>query len=256
LVINFDTPVAGAPASQPPNGPITNSPGAAYTIACTPAVPVTNSPVTTYSVNPNLFEIGTAGNTIVSPGQWMVPSYQSAIMTLEGPGANGTPWAAHVHGCLEDLGNGVYPSIELAGALDATPPAFSVPPGQKSAYNMSFFSGIKFYMNIASDDTAKARYFYVNTTQESPSSANGTCAAASGCYNYFGYTFPGQTTGWQAFSFNWSQLTVQSYGFQPTPSTLSGVNLEEVLQLIWEESNSNTNFTANIDFWVDEVYFY
>lgn len=175
-------------------------------------------------------------------------------ITGGGPGGPGDN-ACFITGFVNDKGDGTYPAIELAGLLDNSPPNFPVPTGQKSAYNAAFFSGVKFYVNIKPDDTAAARYFYVATTQEA-APPSGTCTGATGCYNYFGYTFPGPTNGWQLVTKNFQTDLVTSYGFVPSPPTFTGVNLQEVFELLWEEGDANGGKTVNVDFGVDDVYFY
>ncbi len=225
------------------------------------------TPDPTNQTNSHLYEIGAPGNVVVSPGLWSVVNnftqtnehgvtYEFGNMTIAGGGPDGSgDNACFVAGYVNDTADGTYPSIELQGILDVTPPHFSVPAGQVSGYNMSFFTGVQFYYNIKPDDTAAARYFYVATTQEAELSSGGTCTATTGCYNYFGYTFTSTTNGWVQFSSTFADLTT-SYGFIPTPPTLTGVNLEEVMALLFEEGDANGGKSVNVDFGVDDIYFY
>ncbi len=201
----------------------------------------------------NLYEVGEPGNVVQTPGSWAIinnfPANENANMIIASGGANGTPQAAHISGAVTDLGDGTYPSIGFEGYLDTASGALH------NAYNISFFSGVKFYANFTSADTTPSRFFYVPTTQEAKS-PQGDCTAATGCYNYFGYTFPaGSTNGWQLYSFKFSDLKV-SYGVQPSPSSFTGINLTQVLGLLWQVGRQNSAGTSNVDFWVDEVYFY
>jgi|SRR5581483_5957879 len=216
--------------------------------------------------NTYLYEIGGPGNVIVAPGPWNVVNnftginkngvpYETGNIAITGGGPGGlSDNACHIWGVVNDTGDGTYPAIELSATLDTTPPVTPVPAGQKSGYNMSFFSGVKFEINILSDDTATARYFYVPTTQEAAPPA-GTCTATTGCYNYFGYTFTSATNGWVPISKNFTDLKT-SYGIQPNPASLTGINLQEVTGLLWSEGNANGGKSVVVDFWVDDVYFY
>lgn len=228
------------------------------------------TPEPTNQTNSHLLEVQPNGNLSVvnSPGIWSVVNnftglnqhgvpYENGSMVITGGGPNGAgDNALFVTGYVNDTADGTYPGIELEGLLDNNPPSFNVPSGQKSAYNASFFSGVQFYINIKPDDTAAARYFYVATTQESAPPA-GTCigTASAACYNYFGYTFAGPTAGWSQFSSSFTKLSL-SYGQVPNPASLTGVNLEEVQYLLWEEGDANGGKSVNVDFAVDDVYFY
>jgi hypothetical protein len=213
--------------------------------------------------NSYLFELGAPGNKVVAPGTFSVVNnftgingngvpYENAIMNITSGGAIGN--GCFVTGFVNDTGNGTYPSVVLAATLDTSPPSFPVPAGQKSGYNASFFSGIKFYLNCKTDDNCAARNFYFATTQEAAAGNGGTCTAGNQCYNYFGYAYA-NTSGWQLVSLNFSQMTT-SYGLVPTPPTLTGVNLEELYQLMWQEGDQNGGKSVNVDFAVDEVYFF
>jgi hypothetical protein len=203
----------------------------------------------------NLYEVGVAGNIVQAAGTWGIinnfPANENAFMTVVTGGANGTPQAAHISGAVTDLGDGTYPSIAFEGYLDTASGA------PHNAYNMSFFTGVKFYINFTSSDTTTSRFFYIPTTQEAKS-PQGDCTAATGCYNYFGYTFPtASTNGWVQYSFNFAtDLAPTPYGIQPNPATFTGVNLQQVLGLLWQVGRQNAAGTSNVDFYVDEVYFY
>ncbi|HVZ79312.1 MAG TPA: hypothetical protein VHE12_00775 [bacterium] len=206
------------------------------------------------STNSSLFEVGVPGNTVQTAGSWAIinnfPANENANMFIAAGGAAGTPQAAHISGAVTDLGDGTYPSIGFEGYLDTASGA------PHNAYNMSFFTGVKFYVNFMPSDTTPSRFFYIPTTQEAKP-PQGDCTAATGCYNYFGYTFPaGSSNGWKQYSFQFDKDLVTSYGVKPVPNSLTGVNLTQVLGLLWQVGRQNVAGVSNVDFYVDEVYFY
>ena len=58
------------------------------------------------------------------------------------------------------------------------------------------------------------------------------------------------------FSYLFSDLHQLVAGAIPNPPTLSGVNLQQVLWLQWEEGRNNTPGNSTIDLWIDDVEFY
>jgi len=207
--------------------------------------------------NSNLFELNSPNDLIGSPGTWTAPNnsapYASESLTIKGPGAAGTANGCFVTGTVTDPGDGkTYPQILLIGGLDANPPI------TYNAYDGAFWSGVKFYINILPDDTATYRYFNVPTTQEATALAfpgQGKCAGST-CYNYFGYQLSGPTNGWQQITVNFSQMSNIATNFQTTPPTFTGVNLQQIIALQWVEGRNNVAGTSNVDFGVDEVYFF
>lgn len=214
------------------------------------------TPEPTHGVNSHLFETGVPGNVVQEAGWWTpvnnFPTLENCIMTIQAPGANGTALSCHMSGGVTDMGDGTYPSVSIIAYLDV-----SNPPPYK-AYHAGFFTGVKFYLNITKLDTATDRHFYIPTTQEQVPPV-GTCTAGTKCYNYFGTPtgwLPNGTNGWTQFTYNFTDLAPTPYGLIPSPSTLTGVNLDQVLGLEFAEGRANSKGTANIDLWVDEVYFY
>ena len=204
-------------------------------------------------INAHLLEAGVTGNIVKEPGVWLAinnfTNNEACTMTIMGPGANGTANACHMTGYLTDNADGSYPSAAIMGFPD-----ISYPPPYKG-YHADYFKGVKFYLNITPQDTAIDRYFYIQTTQEQVPPV-GTCTAGKQCYNYFGHTYTAPTNGWQLQTFDFTQLAPGPYGFQPTPLTLTGVNLEQIIGLEFAESMQNSKGTANLDLWFDEIYFY
>jgi hypothetical protein len=81
-------------------------------------------------------------------------------------------------------------------------------------------------------------------------------ASPNSCYNDFAVTYPATGGAWQAASYSFSSFARGAYGAAISPTTLSGLNLQQILMLNWAESNSNTPATITVDFSVDEVQFY
>jgi hypothetical protein len=207
--------------------------------------------------NQNLFELNSPNNVIGSPGSWTAPSNGTvgASLAIAGPGAAGSAMACHISGSVTDLGNAAYPQILLIGALDGTPPK------TYNAYDGANWTGVKFYVNFASDDTTTYRYFNIPTTQEAtaiafPGQGQCTVSPSNSCYNYFGYSLSGLAPGWQQVTVSFSQLTNIATNTQTTPPTLTGVNLQQIIALQWVVGRNNVVGVSTADFWVDEVYFY
>ncbi len=218
-----------------------------------------NSQPSTFT-NTYLYEVNTPSKVVESPGAWSAPNNfvtnEAATMTIKGPGAAGTGLACYISGAITDTGNAAYPDIELDGHLDANPPTTYSSSVTYSAYDGAFWSGVKFYINILPDDTATYRYFKISTTQEAEAAAGGNCTAGTICYNYFGYSLTGPTNGWQQITLQFWQLTNVPTNFQTVPPTFTGVNLQQILFLDFVEGRNNVVGTSNVDFGVDEVYFF
>ncbi len=238
LIANFDvnpsnwpTPYATTvPSNQPSSGPITD---------------VTGKPVTVYPVNNNLAEPDKTNNLVSNPGQISVIS-AGATMMLVAPGANNTSDCAWVSGTVTDLGNLAYPTNGLQLPIEST-----------GYYNGGLFTGIKFYIKIMPDDTALVRSFAIPVAQTIPVTATGgSCTAGSKCYDNFSYSLSSTGGNWQLMTVPFLSMTRASWGNNITPSTLSGINLEQILPMTWTEGNNNVAGIANIDFYVDEINFY
>ena len=201
------------------------------------------------NINPMLFEVGTPGNVLKLPGSVHVvnnfANFENASLAVVGPGANNTPMACHVTGIITDPGTGVYPAVDLQAPMEW---------GDK--YNMSFFSGVRFYYNISNADTVSKRVFEIPTFQTQGTPAGGCDVTSGKCYDHFGTTLAGTNGSWKSFSVKFSDLTRAGFGTPLNPANLSGYNLTQVLWLLWEESNNNTAGTVTVDFWVDEIEFF
>lgn len=206
------------------------------------------------NVNPGLAEANRPGNTVIIPGAVGVVGATGVVVSsaVVSPGAGGTPQCLHVFGTVNDPGNASYPSIQMQLPLEksASVSAF---------YDASFFSGVKFYIKVAGNDTAGKKIFSIPIAQTQPPSAGGSCspsAASNACYNDFNVTYANTNGAWQLVTAPFSTFTRGNYGSAVTPTTLSGTNLQQILMLDWTESNNNVAGLINVDFSVDEVQFY
>lgn len=207
-------------------------------------------------VNATLAEAYQPGNLVRSPGTIVMGTYASSVVTLSpsvftvGPsGAANTANGAHVTGSFIDAGDAAYPSLSLRIPLEAG----------NLYYDANFFSGVKFFLKVASSDAAAKRTFSIPVAQTTVPSGGGTCdpnAASNACYNDFAVTYNGTNGAWVAQNITFASMARGPYGAAITPTTLSGANLKQVLMLQWAEGNNNTAGTVNVDFSVDEVEFF
>jgi len=248
LVVNFDElpitittsiPPVTVVYFQPPSSPITDTNG----------FPLTQG----YPINPYLAEPGVPGNVLQFPGSVQVvnnfPNNEAATLTFSGPGANNSRFAARIFGTLNDPGTGIYPAVD-----------FQVPMENGNQYNMGFFTGVKFYFKTSLADSAVKRVFQIPTIQTQALPSGACNNSTNKCYDHFTATLTSTGGAWQSYSIKFTDLTRQGFGFPLNgPPNLTGVNLQQVLWLQWEESNNNVqtpNGGITIDFWVDEVEFF
>lgn len=177
------------------------------------------------------------------------PAYESSNLTFAGPGANNSAYSAHVLGNVNDPGTSVYPTVD-----------FQIPMDNGNQYDMSFFSGVKFYFKTGLADTAIKRVFEIPIFATQATPAGGCDNSTNRCYDHFSFTLNGTGGAWQSYFIKFTDMTRQGFGFPltPNPPTFSGGNLQQVLWLQWEEGNNNNQSATGgtpIDFWVDEVDF-
>jgi hypothetical protein len=199
------------------------------------------------AVNPQLAEANRPGNVVQVPGS---AAGSGATPTLVSPGAVNTAYAVRMAGTVVDPGDGSYPSILLQMPLDKAGNQY---------YDASLFSGVRFYLKIAGDDTAGKKYFSIPIAQTEPPSSGGNCdpnATSNACYNDFAFIVTSTGGNWEQMTIPFSSFTRGAYGSAISPTTLSGTNLQQVLMLEWGESNNNVAGTINVDFYVDQVQFY
>ena len=205
------------------------------------------------SINPNLFEVGAPGNQVIHPGgvtlvNTFPASIPFALGTLISPGSDGTGFAFRTFANLNDPGNGSYPEVDVEARLESG-----------NEYNMSFFTGVKFYLNVAGDDTAGKRIFEIPTYQTQAVQGGGGCDNSSGkCYDHFFVPYSSTNGKWALVSHAFTDFQRQGFGwpFVPGPQNLAGNNLTQVLWLMWAENNNNVQGNVIVDFSIDDVEFY
>lgn len=211
------------------------------------------------AVNPFLYNLVTpvGGLALNGTGASKMPAYGAPV------GIRG----AHMEGELVDLADGVFPSHQLRLSLKSG----------STYYNMSFFSGIKFYLQLPSHvadpyytpalgytHDKLINWFNVYLRETTPLSDGGDCNNADGgCYNHFAVnldytcTYPcGYGTGWVQKSFTWDQFTREAWGDPVYPTTLSGDNLLEVIMFEWQSKLNNVAGKARTDISIDDVRFF
>lgn len=174
-----------------------------------------------------------------------VGSVQGA--TGSGMGANGEDFAFQEMGAVTDLGDFEYPSLDLQAQFEA---------GQ--FYDASPWKGVKFMMKVAADDTAPHRTFSIPVYQTQAVPGGGGCTAGPRlCYDHFAADYSAGTGGqWKQFSYLFSDLHQLVAGAIPNPPTLSGLNLQQVLWLQWEEGRNNSPGACTVDVWLDDIEFF
>jgi hypothetical protein len=175
--------------------------------------------------------------------------HPALILPVPGTMPNGSPTAVHVVESFTDKGNSEYPSNQLR-----------IKPAGLGYYDLSPFSGIKFMLNIQAADDALKRRFAFGTAQTLPfddSDSGGACDNSNnGCNNNFGAMLDNTNGVWVTKSYLFSELTRESFGNATTPSTFSGINLKQVIRIVWEEGRNNSPGVCTVDYWVDEVEFF
>ncbi|HET9869807.1 MAG TPA: hypothetical protein VFR02_04855 [bacterium] len=216
------------------------------------------------SINPKLFENSNPPNYVLrSPGAVTLvnnfASYGSFHPVGSDPNVGLDPGGYVSANCFRMSG-------AVTDTLDNTFPALDleVPLENYNFYDANHFTGVKFYMKVANDDTAFHRVFAVPVAQTVPSGTNnGTCPAGpKRCYDHFAADYSGGTGGnWILSSYNFSDLTQLQSGYAPQPyATLTGgngFNLKQTLWLQWEEGNNNKKpGEAVVDLYVDDIEFF
>lgn len=205
-----------------------------------------NSPL----INPNLMEMNNAPsyNLKAAGSVTAVNNFTSDLTGFTGvvqAGGFNSPYCFRVTGTLYDPGTNTFPAAELEAQMEGG-----------NLYDGSFFSGVKFYMLIGSDDTATKRDFSIPVYQTQGTPQGGCVGGnAGGCYDNFTVNISAPSGQWVSFNVPFNTL-VQAYaGVVTVPSTFSGANLQQMLWLQWEESRNNTPGTSTIDYAVDDIEF-
>jgi hypothetical protein len=237
LVADFSLGNLGAnvPLNQTTQGPVTTTAGAR---------------VEAYPINSNLFEMSNPPSyTLKTPGAVTVlnnfPAYCTLLSWgLYGPGANGAAYGYRMFGQVTDLGDGSFPELDMTAYIE-----------NEAFYDALNFTGVQFYLKIASDDTTLQRHFAIPVYQTIAVSGGGGCTSGPHlCYDHFAADVTGGTNGqWQFFRYNFSDLKQLVAGAIPDPPTLSGANLEQIMWLQWGASRNNKAGTSTVDIWVDDI---
>ena len=216
-------------------------------------------------INANLFELNNPPTyTLKDEVPFVKPGNQAAFVVVnnfpalasaatannvQGPGlgANGEDYAFHETAAVTDLGDFEYPAIDLQAQFEGG--AF---------YDASAWTGVKFMMKVGPGDTALHRIFSIPVFQTQAVAGGGGCLAGPKlCYDHFAADYSAGTGGeWKQFNYLFSDLHQLVAGAIPNPPTLSGINLQQVLWLQWEEGRNNSPGTCTLDLWIDQVEFY
>ena len=200
-------------------------------------------------INPNLFEPNPPNNVLKAPGAVTLVNNFTANVSSSGslsiPGFNGIGYCYNVTATVTDAGDTTYPTIDLQAQMDS---------GQQ--YDASFFTGVKFYIKVGTDDNAGKRVFQIplSTTQAPP---GGACDNSNNtCYDHFFSPYQSTNGVWKQLSFTFASLTRQGFGNALVPPTLTGDNLKKFLWLQWEEGNNNVKGVITVDYSVDQIEFF
>ncbi|HVM33556.1 MAG TPA: hypothetical protein VMU88_10510 [bacterium] len=209
-------------------------------------------------INPNLFETNNPPTyALRSPGSVTLVNNFTTYGSFNGgglvPGGYVSANCFRMSGAVTDLLDNTFPALDL-----------EMPMENYTYFDANHFTGVKFYMKVANDDTAAHRVFAIPVAQTVPvGTNNGTCPAGpKRCYDHFAADYSGGTGGqWILASYNFSDLTQLQSGYAPEPSATltgdNGYNLKQTLWLQWEEGNNNkVPGKAQIDLYVDDIEFF
>ena len=199
------------------------------------------------------------GTTCSSPGCSVQPT--GGQSTVEASGFSEHPLAVHVFGWIEDPesplfqpGPGNYDSVYVRAYPNYNGGGF---------YDVSAYSGMQFYLKVASDDNAPAKQFHVpiNQTTGWPP-APGVCVNPNDpglvhCWDDFYYDYTDVTRDqWVFVQKRWAEFKQYGNGSIPNPPTLSGDNLKHVIGFQWVEGNSAQAGPFTVDFMVTGAKFF
>lgn len=238
---HFILRVGGTPTNTPD---VTNTPTPTITVTMTitpdwtETTTSTRTPTFTVTVAPALEMIDDMEdgdlNILVNNGR-QGPWYElgdgtgSEWLRTQGPGSGAGSYAIHV------TGTG-YTSWGSGFGFN-----FSNPGAGAQQYDVSAYSGIRFWAKVDAGSTAAMRIVLPNN-QTLPE--GGMCGAD--CYNHFGFDIT-LTTSWQLFTMPFSSMSQQTgWGV-----TYSAIDLTKVY-------NFETRFTTNVTYsvWMDDIEFY
>ncbi len=219
-----------------------------------PVLDSTGKPVLSYPINPNLFENNNPPTyTIKNQGAVTLLNNFAAYLNffswgLYGPGANGAPYGYRVYGTVTDKGDAAFPEMDICAYMESG----------GAFYDASNFTGVDFYLKVASDDTCLERHFEIPVFQTTAPTEGGGCQAGPHlCSDHFSADVTSGTGGqWEFFRYNFSDLKQLVPGAIPDPPTLSGNNLKQMMWLVWMGARNNKAGTSTVDISVDDVEFF
>ena len=166
------------------------------------------------------------------------------------------PYAVHSTGWINDPesplfipGPGNYDSVYLRAW-----PNFG---GPSNTYDLSYFQGVQFYINVSTIDNAPSRQFVVPSLQNEPGPGpppSGLCQnpndpVLTHCFDPFMYDYTDIHKGeWVFVQKRWEDFKQFGNGSIPNPPTFTGVNLQQFVYFGWVEGNSAQATPVTIDF--------
>src|ERR1700722_9270387 len=147
-------------------------------------------------INPNLFENSNPPSyTLKTAGSvTLINNFSTyGALTTFGPNAGGlvpggivSADCFRMSGAVTDRLDGTFPALDM-----------EVPMENYTYYDANHFTGVKFYLKVANDDTAFHRVFAIPVAQTVPTGTNnGTCPAGPKlCYDHFAADYSGGTGG-------------------------------------------------------------
>ncbi|MGH7738979.1 MAG: hypothetical protein ACREL1_02425, partial [bacterium] len=164
------------------------------------------------AINPNLFENNNPPTfKLKTPGAvTVVNNFATYGATTGGgivPDGAVSPYCFQMSGAVTDRLDGTFPALDL-----------EVPLENYTYFDANHFTGVKFYLKVANDDTAFHRVFSIPVAQTVPTGTNnGTCPAGpKQCYDHFAADYSGGTGGqWLLTSYNFSDLQQLQSGYAP-----------------------------------------
>jgi hypothetical protein len=167
-------------------------------------------------------------------------------------------YGVNIMGYMNDPENPNYPP----GPDNLDNVTFEALPGAGSAYDVSPYQGIQFYINVSNLDSAIDRQFLANVQEQLPPSGGGVCQQAydptlTHCYDGFLYDYENiPTNQWVLVQKNWGELKQWGFGSITSPPTFSGSNLQQLVSFQWAELNAGDSGPITISYTIAGIRFY
>jgi hypothetical protein len=162
-----------------------------------------------------------------------------------GVGANGTSCAIHIYGNITDALPTTYPSFQLEGKLKG---------GNYFDASQYGYTGVRFYLKTGTGDNCPYRRFNVGIGATTPP-AGGGYANSTNAYSHFGATLAATGGVWLQKTYIFTSLG-RAFGTPLTPNSITGINLQQLLEVEWQFGRNGVAGTSAVDYWVDEVEFF